>query len=83
MRQLRLAAASRSMYQDSTHAQAVPLARVFVPRRKAAGLVAFHECQAGGSLMAERIQPTDLELAALISSKICHDLIGPVVTHRS
>jgi histidine phosphotransferase ChpT len=28
--------------------------------------------------MAERIQPTDLELAALISSKICHDLIGPV-----
>jgi histidine phosphotransferase ChpT len=28
--------------------------------------------------MAERVQPTDLELAALISSKICHDLIGPV-----
>jgi histidine phosphotransferase ChpT len=28
--------------------------------------------------MAERIQPSDLELAALISSKICHDLIGPV-----
>jgi histidine phosphotransferase ChpT len=28
--------------------------------------------------MAERAQPTDLELAALISSKICHDLIGPV-----
>jgi histidine phosphotransferase ChpT len=28
--------------------------------------------------MTERAQPTDLELAALISSKICHDLIGPV-----
>jgi histidine phosphotransferase ChpT len=28
--------------------------------------------------MADRVQPTDLELAALISSKICHDLIGPV-----
>ena len=28
--------------------------------------------------MTERVQPTDLELAALISSKICHDVIGPV-----
>lgn len=28
--------------------------------------------------MSERAQPTDLELAALISSKICHDVIGPV-----
>ena len=28
--------------------------------------------------MTERAQPTDLELAALISSKICHDVIGPV-----
>jgi hypothetical protein len=28
--------------------------------------------------MTERDQPTDLELAALISSKICHDVIGPV-----
>jgi histidine phosphotransferase ChpT len=28
--------------------------------------------------MNERAQPTDLELAALISSKICHDVIGPV-----
>lgn len=28
--------------------------------------------------MTERAQPTDLELAALISSKICHDMIGPV-----
>jgi histidine phosphotransferase ChpT len=28
--------------------------------------------------MADRVQPTDLELAALLSSKICHDLIGPV-----
>jgi histidine phosphotransferase ChpT len=28
--------------------------------------------------MSQRIQPTDLELAALISSKICHDVIGPV-----
>jgi histidine phosphotransferase ChpT len=46
-------------------------------RLQAAGLVA--SCQAGGLFsMAERIQPTDLELAALISSKICHDLIGPV-----
>jgi histidine phosphotransferase ChpT len=28
--------------------------------------------------MGERTNPTDLELAALISSKICHDVIGPV-----
>lgn len=28
--------------------------------------------------MSQRTQPTDLELAALISSKICHDVIGPV-----
>lgn len=28
--------------------------------------------------MAVEAQPTDLELAALISSKICHDVIGPV-----
>jgi histidine phosphotransferase ChpT len=28
--------------------------------------------------MSQRSQPTDLELAALISSKICHDVIGPV-----
>jgi len=26
--------------------------------------------------MTERVQPTALELAALISSKICHDVIG-------
>ncbi|HYD15598.1 MAG TPA: histidine phosphotransferase family protein [Hyphomicrobium sp.] len=28
--------------------------------------------------LAQRVHPTDLELAALISSKICHDVIGPV-----
>jgi histidine phosphotransferase ChpT len=28
--------------------------------------------------MNETAQPSDLELAALISSKICHDVIGPV-----
>src|SRR5688572_18627586 len=28
--------------------------------------------------MTERVQPTDLELAALISIKICHDVIGPI-----
>jgi len=28
--------------------------------------------------MAEPQQPTDMELAALIASKICHDVIGPV-----
>ncbi|HWB44339.1 MAG TPA: histidine phosphotransferase family protein [Hyphomicrobiaceae bacterium] len=28
--------------------------------------------------MSEHVKPTDLELAALISSKICHDVIGPV-----
>lgn len=28
--------------------------------------------------MGQTIHPTDLELAALISSKICHDVIGPV-----
>lgn len=28
--------------------------------------------------MGQQTQPSDLELAALISSKICHDVIGPV-----
>lgn len=28
--------------------------------------------------LTQRVHPTDLELAALISSKICHDVIGPV-----
>lgn len=28
--------------------------------------------------MNQHVAPTDLELAALISSKICHDVIGPV-----
>ena len=28
--------------------------------------------------MTERAPPTDLEFAALISSKICHDVIGPI-----
>jgi histidine phosphotransferase ChpT len=28
--------------------------------------------------MSQRAQPSDLELAALISSKICHDIINPV-----
>ena len=28
--------------------------------------------------MTQHVAPTDLELAALISSKICHDVIGPV-----
>ena len=31
-----------------------------------------------GASMGQRANPTDLELAALISSKICHDVIGPV-----
>src|SRR5258705_1781104 len=31
-----------------------------------------------GPAMAHGAEPTDLELAALISSKICHDVIGPV-----
>ena len=29
-------------------------------------------------MMSQRAQPSDLELAALISSKICHDIINPV-----
>jgi histidine phosphotransferase ChpT len=32
----------------------------------------------GGPMMSQRAQPSDLELAALISSKICHDIINPV-----
>jgi histidine phosphotransferase ChpT len=28
--------------------------------------------------MGEQVHPTDLELAALISSKVCHDLVNPV-----
>ena len=28
--------------------------------------------------MNQRVPPTDLELAALISSRICHDIINPV-----
>ncbi len=31
-----------------------------------------------GETMDQSAQPSDLELAALISSKICHDVIGPV-----
>jgi histidine phosphotransferase ChpT len=31
-----------------------------------------------GNPMNLRVQPSDLELAALISSKICHDVINPV-----
>jgi histidine phosphotransferase ChpT len=31
-----------------------------------------------GATMNQRVHPTDLELAALISSKICHDVINPV-----
>src|SRR5215813_215793 len=34
--------------------------------------------QTRGPAMAQGAEPTDLELAALISSKICHDVIGPV-----
>src|SRR5262245_56739193 len=73
------------MYQDSTHAQAVPLARVDVSHFRGRRLGRSESRQLrwampsrGLYLMAERVQPTDLELAALISSKICHDLIGPV-----
>ena len=70
------------MYQDFTHAQAVPLARVDVSHFEAAGSHVRSTEPAmpsrGLYLMAERVQPSDLELAALISSKICHDLIGPV-----
>lgn len=29
-------------------------------------------------MSTERVHPTDLELAALISSKVCHDLVNPV-----
>lgn len=28
--------------------------------------------------MTQRVQPTDMELAALLASKICHDVINPV-----
>src|SRR5262245_33554951 len=73
----RLAAARRSMYQDATHAQAVLLARV-VGSRVVRPPAWSHTTKQGAYSMAERVQPTDLELAALISSKICHDLIGPV-----
>ena len=31
-----------------------------------------------GASMTQHVAPSDLELAALISSKICHDVIGPV-----
>jgi histidine phosphotransferase ChpT len=31
-----------------------------------------------GIFMNQHVAPSDLELAALISSKICHDVIGPV-----
>jgi histidine phosphotransferase ChpT len=39
---------------------------------------ALNSNENGAPPMTERAQPTDLELAALISSKICHDVIGPV-----
>jgi histidine phosphotransferase ChpT len=39
---------------------------------------AWHPTNTQGHTMNQRFQPTDLELAALISSKICHDVINPV-----
>jgi histidine phosphotransferase ChpT len=39
---------------------------------------AWHPTNTQGHIMNQRFQPTDLELAALISSKICHDVINPV-----
>src|SRR5690606_37840998 len=73
-----LAVALRSMYQGATHAQAVPLARVDVPASLRPPAWSHILPSRGAFFMAERVQPNDLELAALISSKICHDLIGPV-----
>jgi hypothetical protein len=37
-----------------------------------------HRATKKGYVMDQRVPPTDLELAALISSRICHDIINPV-----
>src|SRR5690606_2870312 len=50
-------------------------------REESRALGEIQRASQGGTSMTEttqRVHPTDLELAALISSKICHDVIGPV-----
>jgi histidine phosphotransferase ChpT len=71
-----LAGGTQSMYHSNAYAQAVPLAGVVVrPVSHWARLICN---KTRGPAMAQGAEPTDLELAALISSKICHDVIGPV-----
>src|SRR5262245_51846887 len=72
-----LAGEAQSMYHSNAYAQAVPLARV--PGRALWSAIGPPQLnQTRGPAMAQGAEPTDLELAALISSKICHDVIGPV-----
>ncbi|HEU0157935.1 MAG TPA: histidine phosphotransferase family protein [Hyphomicrobiaceae bacterium] len=71
-----LAGEAQSMYHSNTCAQAVPEGQRPRARFVGPGRLICNETR--GFAMAQGAEPTDLELAALISSKICHDVIGPV-----
>lgn len=65
------------MYQSIIHIRKRPLfARVALSRMSCRNLPSPGFSK--GHPMNQRAMPTDLELAALISSKICHDVINPV-----
>lgn len=64
------------MYQGQSCASGNVVERGSVVFR-AAGC-ASHDMNRETPMTERAAQPTDLELAALISSKICHDVIGPV-----
>src|SRR5262245_23224447 len=72
-----LAGEAQSMYHSNADAQAVPWP-AFLVARCGLPLGRLNYNQTRGPAMAQGAEPTDLELAALISSKICHDVIGPV-----
>jgi histidine phosphotransferase ChpT len=76
LRATALAGEAQSMYHSNTCAQAVPDGQRTRARFVGPGRLICNETR--GFAMAQGAEPTDLELAALISSKICHDVIGPV-----
>jgi histidine phosphotransferase ChpT len=66
------------VYQGHSDAQAVLLASVACVSSVERPAAPQSPTRTEVFFMTDRAQPTDLELAALISSKICHDVIGPV-----
>jgi histidine phosphotransferase ChpT len=76
LRATALAGEAQSMYHSNTCAQAVPDGQRTRTRFVGPGRLICNEIR--DFAMAQGAEPTDLELAALISSKICHDVIGPV-----